>query len=263
MSERSESGLAYEVAGSGPAVLLFHEGIGDRSTWDPHWHSLSERFTAIRFDARGFGESADPAGPYTLHGDGAEILNAVGIERAALVGCSMGGGAALDLTLAAPHRVTALAIAGSTPSGWEHTREIHAQWEAVDAVFERDGAAAANELELRMWIDGVGRTEPADGRIRARVGALNAALLERQQHFEVDPGELEPPAIERLGEVAVPVLAMFGSHDQPSVIAGTRAVAAGTGAEVVEIAAAAHLPSLERPGEFESALMPFLERHAA
>lgn len=253
----------YEVAGSGPAVLLFHEGIGDRSTWDPHWHRLSERFTVVRFDARGFGESADPGGPYTLHGDGAEILNAAGIERAALVGCSMGGGAALDLTLAAPERVSALATAGSTPSGWEHSSEIQAQWEEVDAVFEREGALPANELELRMWIDGVGRTEPADEQIRARVGALNAALLERQQHFEVDPGELDPPAIERLGEVAVPFLAMFGSHDQPSVIAGTRALAEGSGAELVEIAGAAHLPSLERPDEFEAALLPFLERNAA
>lgn len=263
MSERTESGLVYDVAGSGPAVLLFHEGIGDRSTWDPHWHSLGERFTVVRFDARGFGESADPTGPYTLHGDAAEILNAVGIERAALVGCSMGGGAALDLTLAAPERVTALVTVGSTPSGWQHSSEILAQWEQVDAVFERDGTEAANELELRMWIDGVGRNAPADTQVRAQVGALNAALLERQSAFEFDPSELDPPAIGRLDDVEAPMLVAFGSHDQPSVIAGSQALAEGTGAELVEIPGAAHLPSLECPDRFEAALMPFLERHAS
>ena len=261
MSEQTESGLVYDLAGSGPAVLLFHEGIGDRSTWDLHWPDLCERFTAIRFDARGFGESPDPTGPYTLHGDAAEVLDAAGAERAAFVGCSMGGGTALDLTLAEPGRVTALVTVGSTPSGFEHSGEILAQWEEVDAVFERDGTAAANELELRMWIDGVGRSEPADPQVRARVGALNAALLERQQQFEIDPDELDPPAIGRLAEVAVPVLAIIGSHDQPSVIAGTRALADGTGADLVEIAGAAHLPALECPKEFEKALTGFLERH--
>lgn len=263
MSGRTESGLAFDVAGSGPAVLLFHEGIGDRSTWAPQWRSLSERFMAVRFDARGFGDSADPSGAYSLHSDAAEVLDAAGIERAALVGCSMGGGAALDLTLEEPDRVTALVTVGSTPSGWEHSAEIVDQWEQVEAAFERDGTGAANELELRMWVDGVGRPEPADPRVRAQVGALNAALLDRQQAFAVEPGELDPPAIGRLNEVEVPVLVVFGSYDQPSVIAGTRALAQGTGAELVEIAGAAHLPSLERPREFGAAVLPFLERCAA
>ncbi len=262
MSRRTRSELVYDIAGSGPSVLLLHEGIGDRSTWEPHWHSFSERFTIVRFDARGFGESVDPSGPYTLHDDAAEVLDAAGIERAALVGCSMGGGVALDLTLAEPERVTALVTVGSTPSGWEHTAEILSQWEEVDATFEVDGTGPANELELQMWVDGVGRSEPADAQVRAQVGAVNAALLDRQQGFEIEPGELDPPAVERLGEIEVPVLAVFGSHDQPSVIAGSRAIAAGTGGELVEIEGAAHLPSLERPREFEAAVLPFLERHA-
>lgn len=263
MNGRTESGLVYEVAGSGAAVLLLHEGIGDRSTWDSHWQGFSEHFTVVRFDARGFGDSADPTGPYSLHEDAVEILDAAEIERAALVGCSMGGGAALDLTLAEPDCVTALVTVGSTPSGWRHSDEIIALWEEVDAAFEVDGTAAANELELRMWVDGVKRTEPADPGIRAHVGTLNGALLERQQRFEIDPRELDPPAIGRLGEVAVPVLAVFGSYDQPSVIAGTRALAQGTGAELVEIDGAAHLPSLECPEQFAAAVLPFLKRCAA
>ncbi len=243
-------------------MLLFHAGIADRSMWEPQWQGLSERFTAIRFDARGFGESADPSGPYTLHDDGAEVLEAAGIERAALVGCSMGGGAALDLALAAPQRASALVTVCSTPSGWHHSDEILALWDEVEAVYEREGIEAANELELRMWLDGYGRDGACGEHLRAQIGSINAALLERQDTFEVEPGKLEPPAIERLGEIAVAVLAIFGSHDQPSSIAGLRAIAEGTGGELVEISDAAHLPSLERPDQFEAALMPFLERYA-
>lgn len=261
LTARTRSGLVYEAAGDGEPVLLLHAGISDSRMWDPQWPALRERFHAIRYDARGFGSSADPNRPYTLHGDALDVLDALEIERAAVVGASMGGGAALDMALAVPHRVSALATVNSTPSGWHHAREIMRLWEAVDAAYETQGLDAANELEMKMWLDGPHRpTEDVDRDVRLAVASVNRVLLERQAAFEVEPGELHPPAIERLADLACPSLVITGELDHPSVLAGAFELARQTGAEHAEIAGAAHLPNLERPREFNAALLPFLER---
>jgi pimeloyl-ACP methyl ester carboxylesterase len=228
--------------------------------WEPQWEALAERFTLIRFDMRGFGESADPDGPFSSHGDAIEVLDAAGIDRCAVVGCSFGGRTALDLALEAPERVSALVVVCSTPSGWEHSDEMVALWEEVEAAYDRGGIAEAGEVEMRIWLDGVGRSEPVDPALRTEVGRVNDALLARQEAFEeIEPDEIDPPAVARLGEITSPVLVITGVHDQPDSVAGARAIAAGTGAELVEIPGAAHLPSLERPEEFNRVLTRFVE----
>jgi pimeloyl-ACP methyl ester carboxylesterase len=265
-AQRTDNGLAYEVTGSGPPILLLHEGIADRTMWNPQWTGWSDRFTLIRYDHRGFGDSDDPDGPYSLHGDALSVLDAAGVDRAIVVGASMGGQVALDLTLAAPQRVAALVAVVATPSGWEHSADLISAFDAVEAAYENGGISAANETELRMWVDGPSRSPgEVDPAVRERVARMNHAALEREEAAErrgvaIEPSELEPPAIGRLGEVTAPTLVVTGALDQPSVNAGAAAIAAGvTGAEAVEIAEAAHLPNLERPSEFERAVFRFLE----
>ena len=229
--------------------------------WDPQWAALTRRFHTVRFDARGFGSSADPTRPYTLHGDAMEVLDALDIERAAIVGSSMGGYAALDMAIALPHRVSALVLAGAAPSGWIHSADIRAQWRAVDAAYERRGIDTANELEMKMWLDGPFRApDEVDREIRRAAATVNRVLLERQAVFEIEPGDLEPPAIGRLAEVQVPTLVITGELDQPSILGGAFEIARETPAEHIEIASAAHFPNLEYPAEFNRALIDFLER---
>jgi len=240
-----------------------HSGLIDARMWDPQWRQLSERFHAVRYDARGFGSSVDPERPYTLHGDGMDVLEALDLERAAVVGCSMGAYAALDMAIALPHRVSALVLVSGTPSGWAHNADILAQWEAVDTAYEQSGIDAANELEMKMWLDGPSRPPDAvDREVRRSVASVNRVLLERQSAFAIEPGDLEPAAVGRLREVEVPVLVITGELDQPSVLAGSFDIARGTGAAHVEIAGAAHFPNLEKPVEFNEALVHFLDRSA-
>jgi pimeloyl-ACP methyl ester carboxylesterase len=164
----------------------------------------------------------------------------------------MGGYAALDMAIALPHRVSALVVVCAAPSGWSHTADIRAQWEAIDA---------ANELEMKMWLDGPFRApDVVDREVRRAAATVNRVLLERQAAFEIGPGDLEPPAIGRLADVKVPTLVITGELDQPSILGGAFEIARGTGAEHVEIANAAHFPNLERPAEFNRALIDFLER---
>lgn len=262
-ASRTPSGIAFEVSGTGPAVLLLHEGIADRTMWDPQWESWAGEFTLVRCDLRGFGESADPTGPYRLDADALEVLDAAGIERAAVVGASVGGKAAIDLALTAPGRVWALVAVAATPSGWRHDAELLAEFDEIDETWETEGVDAANELELRLWVDGKGRRPlDSDPRVRRRIERLNRALIERQGRFQFEPGVPQPPAIERLAELTAPVLVVTGAHEQPSVLAGAAHLAAETDAETASIPATAHLPSLERPREFDDAVLPFLRRVA-
>lgn len=263
----TERGLVYEVAGDGPAVLLIHAGIADRRMWEPQWLAWRDRFTLIRYDIRGFGESPDPAGEHSLHADAVSILDAAGIERAAVVGASIGGRAAIDLAIVHPERVTALLAVGATPSGWEHEAELLTAFEAVEEAYGRGGIDAANEVELRIWVDGPRRgPEEVDSSVRGQVSRMNLDALAREESRELDgtdaiATELRPPAFERLTELAMPALVVIGELDQPSVNAGATALAeAVAGARVETIPNAAHLPSLERPAEFDAVALPFLER---
>ncbi len=263
LTARTRSGLAYEMAGSGPPVLLMHAGIDDRRTWDPQWESLAVDYTVIRYDSRGFGASVDPVGPYTAHGDALDVLDALELEQATLVGVSMNGTAALDLALAVPSRVRALAVVNATPSGWQHTAEHIKAWDTIEAAYNDGDLDRANELELRMWVDGPMRSPgDSDRAVRAHISAVNRVLLERQGDFKHEPGELYPPAIERMDELDCPILVVTGELDQPSVLAGAFEITRATGAEHIEIEGAAHLPNLERPDEFMRALRPFLAANA-
>src|SRR6218665_1662881 len=85
--------------------------------WDPQFTDLAADHRVIRYDTRGYGESPGEAVAYSESDDLLRVLDAVGVERAVLVGASRGGRFALDATLAHPDRVTGLVVIGSNPSG--------------------------------------------------------------------------------------------------------------------------------------------------
>jgi pimeloyl-ACP methyl ester carboxylesterase len=92
--------IAYDEAGSGHPLLLVHAGIADRHMWDPVWEPLSSRFRVIRPDLRGFGESPVAMEEFTNWHDLARLLRELDAVPAHVIGVSLGGSAALDLTLA-------------------------------------------------------------------------------------------------------------------------------------------------------------------
>lgn len=112
--------LAFETGGSGPPLLLVH-GLGyDRAGWGPTAHLLAERFSVIRFDNRGVGDSDAPEGPYTVAEmalDALAVLDAAGIERADVLGTSLGGLIAQHVAVIAPERVDRLVLACTMPGG--------------------------------------------------------------------------------------------------------------------------------------------------
>ncbi len=83
--------LYFETRGEGPALVFIHAGVSDHRMWDPQVEVFASRFKVIRYDLRGFGKSTMPEESFALRDDLFAVLRHLGIGKAALIGCSMGG----------------------------------------------------------------------------------------------------------------------------------------------------------------------------
>lgn len=106
--------LWVEDDGDGPAILFLHGGLGDARLWEPVAGRLRDTFRCIRYDVRFFGRSEGPDEEWSPVDDSVGVLDALGVDRAAVVGLSMGGGIALRVAQLHPDRVTAVVhVAGA------------------------------------------------------------------------------------------------------------------------------------------------------
>ncbi len=250
----------YESAGTGPAVVFIHAGVSDCRMWDPQFDFFANRFRVIRYDLRGFGKSEMPNLPYSHRADLANTLQFLGIENAALIGCSMGGSTAIDFALENPARVSALLLVGAGVGGWnEWTDEGIRRFTEFMQLVKDNQIDRACEMDAALWLDGPGR-DPSriDPAYRARAWQLHKEnfSITRFAHPET---ELKPPAIGRLGEIKCPTRVLVGDYDVHEI----RTIAARLakeiqGARLVTVANAAHLPNLEHPEEFNAIVSEFL-----
>ena len=163
--------LAHEVAGSGPArsagwgpaVLLVHAGIADRRMWDDQLGPFAAAgWTVIRADLPGFGETPPPGRPVALWATLRDLLDHLGVERAVVVGASLGGRAAVDLALAAPDRVQALVLVGSGLAGHPFQEPaLFDLWDQSEGAIERGDHQEATRVEIDTWVVGLGRDPSA------------------------------------------------------------------------------------------------------
>jgi pimeloyl-ACP methyl ester carboxylesterase len=255
--------LYAEVAGEGPAVVLLHEGICDSRMWDDQWSRWSESYRLLRLDLQGFGRSPLSGQPYSHARDVIDALERHGIERAVLLGVSMGGRVALEVALARPALVSALVLVAPGIPGHEWSDGLRAQWADEEAAFDAGDLDLAVEVSLRTWVDGP-RRSPADvdPAVRSRVGEMQRQAYELQREW-VDEELLVPDLAQRLGEIAAPTLVLVGEEDQPDMHAIAERLAREIpGARHARIPETAHVPSMERPREFDGLVLPFLEEAA-
>ncbi len=261
LAEINGTTLYYEVAGEGHPLVFLHSGLTNCQMWDAQWETFAQRYRVIRYDLRGFGRSGMPPGPYSNRDDLYHLLRFLGVERAYLIGSSMGGYLALDFTLEHPETVAALILVGSGVGGEQPSEFLLERWQEIDAVAEGGDIAQAVALELRLWVDGPGRSPGSvDAAVREQVRQMNTHNFERapeQEQGQQQP--LEPPAIARLGEIRVPTLALVGEQDVPDKLASAEMLARGIpGARKVVMPGVAHLPSMEQPEQFNRLALDFL-----
>ncbi len=252
---------------SGPAgdvpVLLLHAGVADRRMWDPVLDRLRERRDVLRVDLRGFGASTGrPDGELAPHQDVLDVLTRVDVEHAHVVGASFGAGVAVEVALTDPGRVSSLLLVA--PGGSlipEMTPQLRAFVDAENLALAAGDLDAAVEANLATWVDGpgqgAGRVAPE---VRARVGTMQRLAFELTADWDdVEEFELEPPALDRLGEIDVRTLVLSGALDLDAIDRAATAVLSGvTGSRQVVWPDAAHLPSLEHPDAFATLLLDWI-----
>src|SRR5689334_19941744 len=112
-AEVNHTRLYYEVAGSGPPLVLIHGFDLDTRMWDDQFEVFAQHYRVVRYDVRGFGKSARPTEPYAHEEDLKALLDYLGIAQAHIVGMSMGGGIAIDFTLTYPEMTRTLILVDS------------------------------------------------------------------------------------------------------------------------------------------------------
>jgi pimeloyl-ACP methyl ester carboxylesterase len=253
--------IHYQRSGVGFPVLFIHAGIADSRMWEPQAKAFANQFDMIRPDMRGFGDSELPPKPYSTRSDLIGLLDHLGVSRAHVVGCSMGGTAAIDLALERPDRVERLVLVASGVSGSNLGESDAALFAEVEAADKAGDLEAVNRAEVRVWVDGPRRPEgSAPAAVRNLVLEMNERALQSDWTL-AEHLTLEPPAITRLGDISAPTLVIVGDEDVPHAFANANVITSKVpGARKVIIKAAAHLPNLERPEEFNRVLLAFLKR---
>ena len=244
-------------------MVLIHAGICDSRMWDPQWETFRPSHRVLRYDMRGFGRSPVGPGSYSNAGDLIDLLEQQGVAKASLVGVSMGGRVALEVAIARPELVDALVLVGAGFPGHDWSAEMNAADEAEMAALKRGDLDAAVEVTLRTWVDGPRRSpEDVDSDVRARVAEMQRRAYELQlpvwETAEEEP--LVSDLSERVGEVDAPTLVLVGEEDVRDMheIAG-RLERELPNARRASIANTAHVPSMERPREFDQFVLPFLQ----
>jgi 3-oxoadipate enol-lactonase len=250
--------LAHHADGrrGAPALVLLH-AIGTNSDlWLPQLGAWSARWRVIRIDLPGHGASAAPVGTPDLADYAAnvrDVLDELEVDRAALVGLSLGGMVAQAFALAYPQRTAALVLAHTTARTDEAVREL---WQRRLEHFEAAGLqgqvapalerwftrafAEASPLTL-AWIAGQICATSPDG----YTAAIRA--IQRLDHLD------------RLGQLTVPTLVIAGEADSAVPPAAAAAMAAAIpGSQLVVLPESAHLGNVQQPVRFTEVVGSFL-----
>lgn len=248
--------LYYEARGAGPAVVLVHGGLVDSRLWDDQMGPLARRFRVVRYDLRGYGRSAAATESFSHLEDLRGLLDLLGIEKATLVGLSLGGIIAADFALEHPARVSRLVLVGPGLRGDKQPPPKDAA-AAIEAM--KQGAEAFAEATMKRELYAAVRPGT---RAHAR---LRLMLLDSFKSLSaLRPGFLkypDPPTAERLSDIKAPTLVLIGSRDGANLRNIADTLTRGiNGARKVVINRASHHPPVETPQEFNRALLVFLER---
>jgi len=255
--------LALSVAGGGPLVVCLHGIGGHRQHWDDQLREFGAHFTAAAWDARGYGDSDDYAGPLAFADFSADLLRVLdhfGAARAHLVGLSLGGRIARDFALRHPARVATLVLA-NTSAGFDTLTpaEVEAFIRGRRGPLEagRTPAELAHELARNL-------VSPAavPGAYERLVAAM--AALRKDAYLKTVEASTREDRGARIEAISAPTLVVTSDGDRLYSAALAEAMTRRIpGARLALIRGAGHLSNLEQPAAFNAAVLDFLLQHRA
>jgi pimeloyl-ACP methyl ester carboxylesterase len=248
--------IAWQERGDGAPLLLI-QGLGyGRWSWEPIVPALAERYRVLWFDNRGIGDSDKPEGPYTaklMAGDALQVLDEAGVERAHVLGASLGGMVAQEVAAGSPERVDKLVLCCTTPGGPatvpmpDVTRQLFAE-----------APTLAPDVALRRFVVNALGSDPSD--------ELVEELYRRRVANPPDPAGWQSQAAAGLtfqgveGAIGAPTLVLTGTEDNV-VDPGNADVVASRipGARVERLPGAGHLFFWEQPDACVRIISEFLQ----
>jgi pimeloyl-ACP methyl ester carboxylesterase len=257
--------LYYEAAGEGVPVVFVHEFAGDHRSWEAQMRYFSRRHRCIAYNARGYPPSDVPGDVASYSqtraaADVVAVLDAAGIERAHIVGLSMGAFATLHFGLDHPERALSLVIAGIGYGAEKaHESEFRAQAEATAKGFESQGSQAFAEVygesaarvqlqakDPRGWremVDWLGEHDPSGA-----ANTMRGVQAHRPSLYDLE---------NRLRQLALPTLIIAGDEDdqtlQPGIFLKRTIPASG----LLVLPKTGHPINLEEPAAFNQAVAEF------
>ena len=256
--------LHYEEAGSGTPIIFIHEFAGDHRSWEPQMRYFSRYFRCIAYAARGFPPSDVPDDPERYsqahaRDDVIAVLDHLKLERAHVVGLSMGGFAALHVGLAYPGRARSLVIAGCGYGAEPDKKEkFRAECEAAAASFEASWAEAAKKYALgptrvqfqnkdpRGWTEFARQLEEHSPKGQALT--MRGVQMRRPSLYEL---------VEDMKKIRVPSLIVTGDEDDPCLEPALLMKRSIPSAGLVVLPRAGHTINIEDPEPFNRALFEF------
>ena len=266
-SAKDGTRLYYEEAGSGTPVIFIHEFAGDHRSWEPQMRFFARWFRCIAFDARGFPPSEVPEdgerySQQHARDDVIAVLDHLRIDRAHVVGISMGGFAALHVGIAYPQRARSLVIAGcGYGAAPEAKAKFQAECEAAAGSFETDWAEAAKKYALgptrvqfqnkdpRGWAEFAAQLEQHSPRGQALT--MRGVQMKRPSLWEL---------VDDMKKIDLPTLILTGDEDEPCLEPALLMKRSIATAGLVVLPWSGHTINIEEPDGFNRALFDFFLR---
>tara|TARA_A100001037_G_scaffold48953_1_gene40801 strand:+ start:260 stop:1048 length:789 start_codon:yes stop_codon:yes gene_type:complete len=251
--------INYETSGTEgkPWITFSHALCNNLTLWDEQTEILKESFQILRYDHRGLGKSAAPAGPYTfpmIIGDALALLDHVGIEKTHWCGLSIGGMMGYGLAQDHADRLLSLIACDSRPDAPPDYQNYFQH--RID-VAEAEGMEGLVESTISRWFtkESVDQNIAVLDKVRSMIRSTNeighAGCCEALKTLSFGS---------RLGEIDIPTLIIGGAEDKgapPEALAEAAKKIPNAKHEIIP--AAGHISNLENPAEFNSALIRFLE----
>jgi pimeloyl-ACP methyl ester carboxylesterase len=253
--------LYYEVRGWGEPLVLIHGGNLDHRMWAAQVETFAKMYRVVVYDVRGFGQSSEKDVRHQAHKDLLALLDRLKIEKAHLIGLSLGGRIAVDFAITHPDCVRSLILAGPGLSGWPWEP---ADWARVMAAVTRlpDKEIVKTAL-VEAWLaspymaPAMERPE-LQGKLR-EWSRSNARVFLREGEETDQP--LCPPATLRASEIRVPTLIMVGTRDVRDIKRIVRFLRRCIpNSDVIKFSGVGHMINLEDPERFNREVLSFLDR---
>ena len=253
--------LYYELNGAGPAVVLLHGWTLDTTMLDDQFDEFSKHYQVLRYDMRGYGKSdLSEEVPYAHHEDLKALFDHLRIDRAALIGLSMGGATAINFTLTYPERISALVTVDSWMENCTslYMREFNRSLSEIFTKGKKEGIGSARSYWMGMPLFKPAIENP-------RCSAKLKDIVRRYSGWDFVNNariiRMDPIPERRLHEVKVPTLVIVGELDDPGFLDVASMISSGVrDSEKVTMKGVGHMSNMENPEEFNRIVSRFLAK---